>query len=157
MFNFGKKAPTVFNSQLFDEKSFYTQFSSDLQSANQEVIIESPFITGERMSKLLPLLQNLVNKGVKVFIMTRSPHLHEGKWRFESETQIQLLEEIGVQVLMTTNHHHRKLAIIDRQILWEGSLNILSQVKSREVMRRISGSEFAVEMFNFLNLGKYIN
>lgn len=156
MFNFGKKPPSEFSSQLFDEKSFYGQFSSDLRAAANEVIIESPFITGERMNQLVPELQQLVNKGVKVFIMTRSPHLHEGKWRYEAEMQIQRLEEIGVQVLMTMNHHHRKLAILDRTILWEGSLNILSQVKSREVMRRVLGKEFAQEMFEFLNLGKHI-
>lgn len=156
MFNFGKQSPSEFSSQLFDEKSFYGQFSNDLRAAAKEVIIESPFITGERMNHLVPELQQLVNKGIKVFIMTRSPQLHEGKWRYEAEMQIQRLEEIGVQVLMTMNHHHRKLAILDRTILWEGSLNILSQVKSREVMRRISGKEFAQEMFEFLNLGKHI-
>jgi phosphatidylserine/phosphatidylglycerophosphate/cardiolipin synthase-like enzyme len=156
MFNFGKKAPSDFISQLFDEKSFYSQFSSDLRSANQEVIIESPFITSDRMDKVLPLFHELVTKGVNVFIMTRSPGLHEGKWRFESEMQIQRLEEIGVQVLMTTNHHHRKLAIIDRQILWEGSLNILSHTESKEIMRRIEGEQVAHEMFRFLRLDRVI-
>lgn len=35
------------------------------------------------------------------------------------------LQEIGIMVLFT-NGHHRKLSIIDDDILYEGSLNILS-------------------------------
>jgi hypothetical protein len=61
-----------------------------------------------------------------------------------------------VLVLATSNHHHRKLAILDREILWEGSLNILSQSRSREIMRRIKEKKYAQEMFNFLNLGSFV-
>jgi len=86
---------------------------------------------------------------------------------------------LGVQVFLAENPQkklfHRKLAIIDespatkavvsshtslceddRKILWEGSLNILSQNHSREIMRRIDGQEFALEMLNFLKLKKFI-
>ncbi len=63
---------------------------------------------------------------------------------------------MGVQVLLCSGNHHRKLAIIDRKILWEGSLNILSQVRSREIMRRIEGKELAIQMFKFLRLEKFL-
>jgi len=63
---------------------------------------------------------------------------------------------MGVQTFLCSGNHHRKLAIIDRKILWEGSLNILSQNNSREIMRRIEGEAFATELFEFLNLGEYI-
>lgn len=49
------------------------------------------------------------------------------------------------------------LAILDRKILWEGSLNILSQTKNREIMRRIESKEFALEMFNFLKLSRFLS
>ena len=67
---------------------------------------------------------------------------------------------LGVQVFLAENPQkklfHRKLAIIDRKILWEGSLNILSQSHSRELMRRIEDRETTLETFNFLKLGKFI-
>ena len=47
---------------------------------------------------------------------------------------------------------HRKLAIIDGQILWEGSLNILSQVLSREIMRRTNSIELAHQMIQFTKI-----
>jgi hypothetical protein len=74
----------------------------------------------------------------------------------QSEEVIRIFETIGVQVLICKGNHHRKLAILDRKILWEGSPNILSQSHSREIMRRIESKTFAMQMFSFLKLGKFI-
>ena len=65
-------------------------------------------------------------------------------------------EEIGVDVLLSSSNHHRKLAILDRRILYEGSLNILSQSNSREIMRRIFEKAVVMQMFSFLELNKVI-
>jgi len=43
-----------------------------------------------------------------------------------------------------------------RKILWEGSLNILSQNQSREIMRRIENEQITLETFNFLKLEKFL-
>lgn len=75
---------------------------------------------------------------------------------FQSEVEISNFERIGLQTFICSGNHHRKLAILDREILWEGSLNILSQAYSREVMRRTHGKKFAGEMFEFLKLGRFI-
>ena len=88
--------------------------------------------------------------------MTRDPRQHSETLEEQSETEIQRFEALGVQVLLCTGNHHRKLAILDRQVLWEGSLNILSQHKSREIMRRIDNKEVATEMFDFLKFGNFL-
>lgn len=49
----------------------------------------------------------------------------------------------------------RKIAVIDGRILWEGSLNILSQGNSREVMRRIESEELTKQMVRFLGLHRF--
>ena len=145
-----------FTTALHDEKTFYKSFLRDLVQATEEIIIESPFITSYRMRMLWPSLRRAYSKGIKVYIITRDPNDHSDGYELQSESEIQALEALGIQVLLCTGNHHRKLAIIDRNILWEGSLNILSQTRSREIMRRLDGGGFAVEMFNYLNFGKYI-
>jgi len=145
-----------FISRLCDEKSFFKIFKKDLEQAKREVIIESPFITTARMNTLAPTLQKLVDRGIKVFVVTRDPLEHEEPYRRQSEVEICHFEHIGVQTLICSGNHHRKLAIIDREVLWEGSLNILSQTKSREIMRRIEGGDHAIEMFNYLKLGRVL-
>ena len=145
-----------FTTSLHDEKTFYQTFLKDLEGCKHEVIIESPFITTERMKLFEPNLRKLVDRSIKVFIITRDPNEHTNGYEDQSEAAIRLCEALGVQVLLCTGNHHRKLAIIDRSVLWEGSLNILSQTKSREIMRRLEGGGFAEDMFNFLNFGRYI-
>lgn len=145
-----------FISHLFDEKSFYSSFLSDLEDCEREVIIESPFISKSRMDVLLPFFRRLVNRDVTVYVITKDPSILDEPLASYSREIIREFEILGVHVLATANHHHRKLAILDRQVLWEGSLNILSQSNSREIMRRIQGEDHAQEMFEFLKLERFI-
>jgi phosphatidylserine/phosphatidylglycerophosphate/cardiolipin synthase-like enzyme len=144
------------SSRLYDEKTFYQAFLRDLEGCKSEVIIESPYITSKRAEMLIPVFESLVAKGVKIYVMTRDPKEHEENMEYQSEEAISQFERIGVQVLLCIGNHHRKLAILDRKILWEGSLNILSQNKSREIMRRIESEKLTLEMFNFLKLARFV-
>lgn len=147
---------TFLSSNLYDEKTFYNTFLNDLDRCRDEVIIESPFVTSERMKTFDGDFKKLVRRGVKIYIITRDPKEHTEGMEVQSEEAIRWCEALGIQVLLCLGNHHRKLAILDRKTLWEGSLNILSQTYSREIMRRIEGQELALEMFNFLRLDKFI-
>jgi phosphatidylserine/phosphatidylglycerophosphate/cardiolipin synthase-like enzyme len=138
------------NSILYNETSFYNQFNNDLLEAKKEVIIESPFITSRRLNVMKPIFERLILTDVEVYILTRQPHEHDTLMAEQAERAIRYFEVLGVQVLLSTGGHHRKLAMIDRRILWEGSLNILSQVQSREFMRRIQSEKLTEELFQFL-------
>ena len=146
----------MFSSKLFDESTFYQQFKRDLLRARHEVVIESPFITRERMNMMAPTFEELIKRGIKTYVMTRDPREHKPPYTEQSEDEIRHFEQIGVQVLICLGNHHRKLAMIDREILWEGSLNILSHIKSREIMRRIDDRQITQEMFDFLKLERFI-
>lgn len=146
----------MIKTSLHDEKTFFFKFLTDLENSQNEVIIESPFITIARMKTFWPVFRRLVERGVKIYIVTRDPREHIDSYDEQSEVEIQEFEDIGIQVLLCTGNHHRKLAIIDRNILWEGSLNILSQAKSREFMRRLEDGGFAVDLFNFIGYEKYM-
>lgn len=144
----------VANSQLFSETDFYQNFVRDLLEAKQEVVIDSPYITTERVRILTPVLEHLINKGVKIFVLTRQPKEHSSGMKYQAAGEIKNFESLGIIVLPFIGYVHRKLAIIDRSILWEGSLNILSQRDSHEIMRRFSGKETAQQMMTFLKLDK---
>jgi hypothetical protein len=143
-------------SRLFDETDFYQNFIKDLLGAKQEVVIDSPYITTERVRTFTPIFEYLINKGVKIFILTRQPKEHDSAIKDQARKEIKIFENMGVTVLPFWGYVHRKLAIIDRGILWEGSLNILSQRDSHEIMRRFEGKETAQQMMTFLKLDKNI-
>ncbi len=149
-------SPILLNSQLHDEKTFYQMFLQDLEKCTSEVIIESPFITTERVKTFDRVFNTLLKKNVKIFVITRDPKEHGEGMEVQSEAEIRRFETTGVQVLLCAGNHHRKLAVLDRTILWEGSLNILSQNHSREIMRRIDSKELALQIFQFLKLGKFL-
>ena len=162
MFSFFKRAePTssdcgLIQSSLFDEKSFYHTFLKDVEKCAEEVIIESPFITSKRAAQFIPVFKKLLERGVRIFIVTRNPKEHEQGLEEQSEQIISEFERIGVQVFLCVGNHHRKLAILDRKVLWEGSLNILSQTQSREIMRRIDSQVLSIQMFKFLRFEQVI-
>jgi phosphatidylserine/phosphatidylglycerophosphate/cardiolipin synthase-like enzyme len=142
-------------SSLFDQYGFYDALAKDLSYAKREVIIESPFISFKRLNYLLPIFRRLIRHNVRLIINTKPPEEQDAEYIWQAEECIAFLQALGVEVLLTGGHH-RKLAIIDRQILYEGSLNILSQNDSCEVMRRVYSEQLARQMINFIGISKFI-
>jgi phosphatidylserine/phosphatidylglycerophosphate/cardiolipin synthase-like enzyme len=148
-------APDLVTSKLFNEETFYPAFLKDLKNCGSELIIESPFITSKRLIQLLPTLEKLKARKVRIVVNTRDPHEHdEGYHREDAHRAIAKLQHAGVHVLYTGGHH-RKLVIVDRKILYEGSHNVLSQNGSSEVMRRIESVQLAWQMISFIGLDRH--
>lgn len=142
------------SSKLYDQDTFYEAFMKDMRRARTSLVIESPFITAKRVQMLLPILKKLRKRGVRIVINTRNPKEHCGKLRTQAAESIEAFQSMDILVLFTEKHH-RKLAIIDSEILWEGSLNILSFSDSCEIMRRIASVEDARTMVKFIGVKKY--
>jgi PLD-like domain len=144
----------LLSSQLYDNNNFYKVLKKDLKRSRYSVIIESPFITTKRMEELLPILRKLRQRGVRVTINTRDPKEHDAEYEYQAALAVYEMQELGITVLYTVKHH-RKLAIIDGEILYEGSLNILSQIDSCEVMRRTVSQQLANGMARFIGVGRW--
>lgn len=156
MFKFHRSTNIIGNdlleSRLFDEQSFYKAFLKDFKHAKKEVLIESPFMTVKRAEEITPLCRKLVRKGVKIKIFTRNPNHHEGRLRIQAWIAIKMFRDTGVKVRVCNDMRHRKLAVVDGAILWEGSLNMLSQNKSREMMRRTVSEVLSRQVVSFAGL-----
>ncbi len=155
---FETKNPPIdlLESTLLNESTFYPAFMKDLKRCKSEAIIESPYITTKRLGLLLPILEKLKARRVKVVINTRdSRFIFEEYRREDTQEAISRLQHMGIHVVLTPEHH-RKLAAFDRKILYEGSLNILSQNNSTEVMRRIKSTKLAWEMIKFAQVDRLI-
>lgn len=147
-----------FNSKLFNEKAFYTQFLNDLTKCQREVVIESPFITSFRIKLLYPMFTKLLTHNIDIYIITRDPIDHDEEFmRYQATNEILQCHEMGIKVVLLQGNYHRKLAIIDRNVLWEGSLNILSYSHSQEIMRRIEDKESVDQMTSFLKYQKLLS
>lgn len=143
------------STALYDQDTFYKAFERDLLSAQQEAIIESPFITEKRMNVLLPIFIKMRRRNVRVVVNTRNPNEHDGDYYYQAINAVSAMQDLGIIVLYTSGHH-RKLAIIDRKIVYEGSLNILSFSDSCEIMRKMVSETIAMQLCKFIAIDRYI-
>lgn len=142
-------------TELYDEKTFYKAFVRDIAHARVRVVIESPFITTRRFETLESVIAKISKHCVRVVVNTREPEAHDSLMREQAIACIEKLQLMGVTVLYTANLH-RKIAIVD-DVLWEGSLNILSQNDSCEIMRRTASPDAVAQMIRFIKLSQWYN
>lgn len=95
---------------------------------------------------MISLFRQLLDRKIQIFVVTR-PIGKQQKLFEEQKEVVDYLKEIGVDV-MFKRRLHEKVALIDKNIIWYGSLNILSHRNTTEVMFRHKterpdfGSEF---------------
>ncbi|NDC94996.1 hypothetical protein EB077_06810 [bacterium] len=143
----------LLSSKLYDENSFYDAFARDVGNACQSILIESPYLTVRRVQQFSKLLKRRVKEGIDIVIYTRNPKHHDKVLEVQAWKALEILKDSGVCIFMCDDMRHRKLSIIDNEVLWEGSLNIFSQSESCEVMRRTNSDVLCSQMQKFIKLG----
>ncbi len=124
------------DNSLFDQHNFYPFFFRDLQNAKQEVIIMCPFLSTRRSGQFVELFRLLISRGAKIRVFTRPPAEQSGNLSLDAAQVVQQFKALGIGV-EERRRMHQKVAIIDRSVAWEGSLNILSHRDTDEQMRRL--------------------
>lgn len=153
------KAEKISESQaidLYNENTFYKALTADMLSAKKEVIIHSPFVSKFRTDFLKPTIEKLIDRNIDIFIFTRPIEEYDSAMQPQIECALKRLEELGVCIFYPGRYIHQKVAIVDREVLWEGSLNILSHRASNEMMRRTSHGESATQVMNYIGLNDQI-
>ncbi|MGQ0555999.1 MAG: AAA domain-containing protein [Nitrospiraceae bacterium] len=136
---------------LHSEQSFYPALAADLSRATSSLVIFSAFATPEGLYRWFPLFSECLQRGVKVRIVTRTLDNQTGSEANKEELVglIPLLRQSGI-VFEMRPLPHEKVIVIDDETVWHGSLNMLSQNKSNEVMTRTVSRSFAKEMLSML-------
>lgn len=125
---------------LWNEDNFYRIFIEDMKKAKERVVIFSPFIRRKRVSILMDTFRFLVDKKVSVYIITKNPMLQGTSSVDDTNDLIEEIENNGISVIIASKKVnlrekiHEKFALIDRNVFYHGSLNILSQSDSSESM-----------------------
>ncbi len=142
----------LLTSRLFNESTFDRVFWQDLKCAKKSVVIESPYLTERRARSFALLFDKLTKRNVKIRINTRHPKCHSPEMATQTKKAAKILLNSNVKIYTYDDLRHRKLAFIDNIILWEGSMNILSHNRSREIMRRSNSRVLCRKMIHFTNI-----
>ena len=133
------------------EDVFLTKLKSDIQLAKKKIIIYSPFMTEKAISPLLPFLKDSVNRGCLIVVITKTIDEVSDTKTQKQECELQLIRT-GIQVIHKKGMHE-KIIIIDDDIVWIGSLNVLSfGGTTKEVMCKIISEEGAREFAEIFDI-----
>lgn len=148
-----KEIPNLkYMMEICKEDMFLSKLKSDIQTALKKIIIYSPFMTEKAVTPLLPFLRDSLNKGCNIIVITKtidevSPGLQSQKQKCEME-----LTKIGIHVIHKKGMHE-KVIIIDDDIVWIGSLNVLSfGGTTKEVMCKIISEKGAKEFAEIFDI-----
>jgi hypothetical protein len=151
-----KKYHELQKLDLYNENTFYKALIADMLAAKKEVIIYSPFVSKFRTDFLKPTIEKLIDRNIDIFIFTRPIEEYDSTMQPQIECALKRLEELGVCIFYPGRYIHQKVAIVDREVLWEGSLNILSHRASNEMMRRTAHGESATQVMHYIGLNDQI-
>ena len=130
---------------IFDSRSFLIIFEWDIQSARHEIVICSPFLCKARATQMMKLLSLAQINGVRVTIITRPADSYKLTDQPGMITLIQALSDSGFHVITKPNIH-QKFATIDQNVVWYGSINLMSYGTAEESIMRFENMEIAGEL-----------
>jgi predicted nucleic acid-binding Zn-ribbon protein len=136
--------PTTFTTgfapetrSVYRETDFEAAFMSDLARAERYVVIQSAFLTPQRLAGWELAFRELIARHVRIRIVTRPPETQGSIQPEQVREALDLAQRLGL-IVDLRNMIHQKSAIIDGTVVWHGSLNILSFTsRSEESMYRI--------------------
>ncbi len=127
--------PSSEDSELLNDDEFYRAFLRDLSEAQERCVIFSPFISRRRLDALAPHFDDASSRGVRITCYTKSK---------DEISQPELLQKLSGLVAAARERRdmHEKVVLIDNNIAYLGSLNVLSNTgRTGELMLRLLGQE----------------
>jgi hypothetical protein len=139
---------------MVDETKFFPLCESDILNAKETIVFYSGFFTDQRISSLKEIIQKKINDGIKIKFVIPPPNRNGTIDPIIGDATIIKMKELGVIIDLRANIH-QKAVLIDRNILWFGSLNPLSfSGRTNETMMRIPGEDIAVAFANSVSVSK---
>jgi hypothetical protein len=137
------------------QERFYSVLQSDVAGARQRIVIYSAFLTQDRLGQLAPQLRAAVERGVRVYVVTKA---RTDRSRAELANYQRLettLAGWGITVIHK-RRMHEKLIFVDDEVIWVGSLNPLSFSNTQEIMERRRSRNVATDYAQTVLLEKLL-
>ena len=130
---------------IFDSETYLSVYEKDLQQAHKSIIIASPGLSKTKVRRLISLVEERQTTGVSVTVITLSAENYP-QARIEPTRALQaILQSAGIYVVPRPDLHTH-FAVIDQEIVWYGSTNLLSRDKEDDGLMRICSGNVALEL-----------
>ena len=135
-------ANQVVANSIFDAGGYLDVFEKDLQAATSRVVVSSPSLSSRKVERFVSLFEN---KGVSAVVFTLDIDSYPQDGREYHQELIRRLVGSGVRVVLQS-HCHERYAVIDNNLVWYGSMNLLSNEKEDDNLMRLISPEIAEEL-----------
>lgn len=148
----GLKSKKQTTNAIFDSENYYEVYRKDLLQADKNIIISSPVISGAKVYELISLLRDKQLAGVEITIVTWEPDSYGFG---DAAFWMQLHEEMRQTgfYIKTVEESCEHFAIMDQEIVWYGSMNLLAKSNADDSMMRVQSKKIAMELMG-LTFGK---
>ncbi|MFV1917741.1 MAG: phospholipase D-like domain-containing protein, partial [Patescibacteria group bacterium] len=127
------------------KSNFFPVYINDILAATREILIISPFVTSRRVAQMLHYFSILINRQIKVTVITRPVSDFSEKRELAVKQIFKILQKNGINLTFKSKIH-QKFAIIDQKTVWYGSINLLSFGNAEESIMRIESGNIANEL-----------
>ena len=116
------------------------------------MIISSPRLNTEKVKRIISVLGEKQEMGVKVTIVTWHPDSYKYGRDEVRMTLLEMLRKTGFEIRMVEENCEH-FAVIDKEIVWYGSVNLLSKEDAEDNLMRVCSKEIASELLE-MTFGK---
>lgn len=130
---------------IYDIGNYAETYWKDLEEANSAVVVSSPRLNNQKVDRIINMLGKRRELGVKVTIVTWHPDAYKyGK----DDVRMELMERLRkagfeIRLVEESCEHY---AVIDNEIVWYGSVNLLSKEDAEDNLMRVCSKDIAAEL-----------
>ena len=130
---------------IYDIENYAETYWKDLEEANSVVVVSSPRLNNQKVDRIINMLGKRRELGVKVTIVTWHPDAYKyGK----DDVRMELMERLRkagfeIRLVEESCEHY---AVIDNEIVWYGSVNLLSKEDAEDNLMRVCSKDIAAEL-----------
>lgn len=130
---------------IYDIENYADTYWRDLEEAKRTVIVSSARLNNQKVNRIISVLGNRQKLGVRVTIVTWHPDAYKyGR----DDVRMELMERLrkaGFEIRLVEEfcEHY---AVIDNEIVWYGSMNLLSKEDAEDNLMRVCSKDIAAEL-----------
>ena len=130
---------------IYDIENYAETYWKDLEEANSAVVVSSPRLNNQKVDRIINMLGKRRELGVNVTIVTWHPDAYKyGK----DDVRMELMERLRkagfeIRLVEESCEHY---AVIDNEIVWYGSVNLLSKEDAEDNLMRVCSKDIAAEL-----------
>ena len=130
---------------IYDIENYAETYWKDLEEANSAVVVSSPRLNNQKVDRIIKILGKRRELGVKLTIVTWHPDAYKyGK----DDVRMELMERLRkagfeIRLVEESCEHY---AVIDNEIVWYGSVNLLSKEDAEDNLMRVCSKDIAAEL-----------